>query len=159
YIKASNTGADDSFGFSIALSADGSTLAVGAFAEDSSATGINGNQASDAAADAGAVYVFRRSGTTWSQEAYVKASNTNAGDEFGFSVALSADGSTMAVGAVSEDSSSTGINGNQTNDLASASGAVYVFTRSGTTWTQQAYVKASNTGVNDDFGADVALSG
>jgi cysteine-rich repeat protein len=158
YIKPSNTGALDSFSFSLALSADGSTLAVGAFAEDSSATGINGNQASDASTDAGAVYVFTRSGTTWSQQAYVKASNTNAGDEFGFSVALSSDGSTMAVGAIHEDSSATGINGNQTNDLASNSGAVYVFTRSGTTWSQQAYVKASNTEAGDAFGSDVALS-
>jgi HJR/Mrr/RecB family endonuclease len=159
YIKASNTGMDDSFGWSIALSADGSTLAVGAFGEDSAATGINGNQASESAVDAGAVYVFTRSGTTWSQQAYVKASNTGAGDEFGFSVALSADGATMAVGAPFENSSSKGVNGNQTNDLAPGSGAVYVFTRSGTTWSQQAYVKASNTEASDDFGSDVALSG
>jgi cysteine-rich repeat protein len=159
YIKASNTGMDDSFGWSIALSADGSTMAVGAFGEDSSATGINGNQASESDVDAGAVYVFTRSGTTWSQQAYVKASNTGAGDEFGFSVAVSADGATMAVGAPFEDSSSKGVNGNQTNDLAQNSGAVYVFTRSGTTWSQQAYVKASNTEASDDFGSDVALSG
>jgi cysteine-rich repeat protein len=159
YIKASNSGMDDSFGWAIALSADGSTLAVGAFGEDSSATGINGNQASESATDAGAVYVFTRSGTTWSQQAYVKASNTGAGDQFGISVALSADGSTMAVGALTEDSASTGINGNQTNDNGGNSGAVYAFTRSGTTWTQQAYLKASNTGVLDAFGCDVALSG
>ena len=158
YIKASNSGMDDSFGLAIALSADGSTLAVGAFGEDSSATGINGNQASESATDAGAAYGFTRSGTTWSQQAYVKASNTGAGDQFGISVALSADGSTMAVGAVTEDSSSTGINGNQTNDNTGNSGAAYVFTRSGTTWSQQAYVKASNTGVLDAFGSDVTLS-
>ncbi len=146
YVKASNTGANDLFGCSVALSADGSTLAVGAYGEDSAATGINGDQTSNAAADSGAVYVFTRTGTTWSQQAYVKASNTGAGDYFGISVALSADGSTLAVGALHEDSAATGINGDQTSNAAASSGAVYVFTRTGTTWSQQAYVKASNTG-------------
>jgi hypothetical protein len=80
YFKASNTGAGDFFGSSLALSADGNTLAVGAYLEDSAATGIGGNQADDSATNAGAVYVFVRSGATWSQQAYVKASNTGAGD-------------------------------------------------------------------------------
>ena len=51
--------------------------------EDSNATGINGNQADNSASDAGAVYVFTRSGTTWTQQAYVKASNTASNDYFG----------------------------------------------------------------------------
>jgi trimeric autotransporter adhesin len=158
YVKASNTGADDGFGDNVAFSADGNTLAVGAHAEDSSATGIDGNQANDSATDSGAVYVFARSGSTWSQQAYVKASNTGANDWFGSGVALSADGNTLAVGAAGEDSNATGINQNETNNLADNSGAAYVFTRSGSTWSQQAYVKASNTGVNDNFGHSVALS-
>ncbi len=159
YIKASNTGVNDAFGFSVALSSDGSTLAVGAAFESSAATGINGNQADNSASNSSAVYVFTRSGTTWSQQAYVKASNTDTFDEFGFRVALSANGSTLAVGAIDESSSATGINGNQADNSASNSGAVYVFTRSGTTWSQQAYVKASNTDVNDEFGFSMALSG
>jgi len=158
YVKASNTGANDEFGTRVALSADGSTLAVGAFTETSAATGINGNQADNSAPNAGAVYVFTRSGTTWSQQAYVKASNTGGG-QLGASVALSADGSTLAVGAPLEASAATGINGNQADNSAPNAGAVYVFTRSGTTWSQQAYVKASNTGASDLFGASVALSG
>ena len=153
YLKASNTGGGDRFGHSVSLSGD--TLAVGANYEGSSATGVNGNQ-SDGAIESGAVYVFTRNGTTWSQQAYLKASNTGGGDNFGFSVSLSGD--TLAVGAIYEDSSATGVNGSQ-SDGAFESGAVYVFTRSGTTWSQQAYLKASNTGGDDWFGFSVSLSG
>jgi FG-GAP repeat len=158
YLKASNTGAGDEFGFSVALSADGSILGAGARLEDSAATGIGGNQTSNSAGEAGAVYVFTRIGTTWSQQAYVKASNTNGGDDFGYSVALSADGATLAVGAFQEDGAATGINGNQASNSTLGAGAVYVFTRNGATWSQQAYVKASNTGAFDAFGFSVALS-
>jgi trimeric autotransporter adhesin len=158
YLKASNTGASDFFGASLALSADGTTLAVGALGEASGATGIGGNQRNDAAPEAGAVYVFTRSGTAWIQQAYIKASNGEAGDQFGTSVALSADGSTLVVSAPDEDSGATGIDGDQDDNTAADAGAVYVFTRSGTTWTQQAYVKASNTGPGDLFGTSVALT-
>lgn len=161
YVKASNTGAYDSFGGSVALSADGSTLAVVAPSESSAATGINGDQADNSASGAGAVYVFTRTGTTWTQQAYVKASNTDALDVFGGfdgAVALSADGSTLAVGAPGESSAATGIDGNQADNSAKLAGAVYVFARSGTTWSQQAYVKASNTDAQDLFGSSVALS-
>jgi hypothetical protein len=158
YVKASNTGVDDRFGWSLALSADGSTLAVGAYLEESNATGVDGNQANNSAPRSGAVYVFRRTGSTWVQEAYVKASNTGTSDNFGYSVALSSDGSTLAVGANQEGSNATGINGNQADNSSLASGAVYVFLRTGSTWTQEAYVKASNTGTNDQFGFSVALS-
>ncbi len=155
YIKASNTNSSDKFGGSVTLS--GNTLAVGASVEASNATGINGNQADNSAAESGAVYIFTRSGTTWTQQAYLKPSNTNSGDQFGYSITLDTD--TLAVGAPGEDSSATGINGNQADNSASQSGAVYVFTRSGTTWTQQAYIKASNTGGGDFFGSPVVLSG
>jgi hypothetical protein len=158
YAKASNTGANDSFGSSVALSGDGSTLAVAAPFEDSNATGVSGNQADNSATDSGAVYVFTRTGSTWAQQAYVKASNTEAGDNFGSRVALSSDGSTLAVAAPSEDSNATGVNGNQADNSATESGAVYVFTRTGSTWAQQAYVKASNTGADDYFGSRVALN-
>ena len=158
YVKASNTGAFDSFGVSVALSADGNTLAVGASSETSNATGVDGNQSDNSADGAGAVYVFTRTAGTWSQQAYVKASNTGADDHFGISVTLSADGNTLAVGASSEASSATGVGGNQSNNAASGAGAVYVFTRSAGIWSQQAYVKASNTGADDHFGFSVALS-
>ena len=155
YLKASNTGAADWFGYSVALSGD--TLAVGAPYEFSGATGVNGNQADNSASYSGAVYVFVRTGTTWAQQAYLKASNTGAGDFFGRSVALSGD--TLVVGAPYESSNAKGVNGNQTDNAAANSGAVYVFVRTGTTWVQQAYLKASNTGFNGNFGWSVALSG
>ncbi len=158
YVKASNTDATDNFGISAALSGDGSTLAVGAAFEDSSATGVDGNQRSNATAESGAVYVFTRSGAVWTQQAYVKASNTGGGDQFGWSVALSTDGSLLAVGASTEDSSATGVGGDQINNSATAAGSVYRFTRAGTTWSQRAYIKASNTNAGDQFGYSVALS-
>jgi trimeric autotransporter adhesin len=158
YVKASNTGANDVFGAAVSLSADGNTLAVGAREEDSAASGIGGNQNDASAASAGAAYVFTRSGSTWTQQAYVKASNAGAFDRFGQALSLSADGNTLAVGAIGEDSAAVGIGGDQTNESASNAGAVYVFTRSGSAWTQQAYVKASNTGANDSFGRTLSLS-
>jgi hypothetical protein len=112
YLKASNTGAVDVFGYSVSL--DGDTLAVGAPQEDSGATGVNGNEADDSATDSGAVYVFTRSGSSWAQQAYLKASNTGAGDNFGWSVSLYGD--SLAVTALSEDSSATGVDGDETND-------------------------------------------
>ena len=157
YLKASNTGIGDNFGFSVAVSGD--TIVVGAFSEDSNATGVNGDQANNSAQDSGAAYVFVRDGTgVWSQQAYLKASNSGIGDQFGGSVAISVD--TIVVGATGEDSSATGVNGNQTNNSASFAGAAYVFVRNGAgIWVQQAYLKASNTDANDDFGWSVAVSG
>jgi len=157
YIKASNADSFDLFGSAVALSADGSTLAVGAFSEASK----NGDQDNNSADWSGAVYVFTRSGSTWNQQAYVKASNTDSGDLFGHSVTLSSDGNTLAVGAREEESNATGINDSagQSDNSLSYAGAVYVFTRSGTTWNQQAYVKASNTNYHQWFGNAVTLSG
>ncbi len=145
YLKASNTGAGDGFGDSVAVSGD--TVVVGASGEDSNATGVDGNQGDNSASHSGAAYVFIRSGGIWTQQAYLKASNTGADDDFGNSVAVSGD--TVVVGAYSEDSNATGVDGNQGDNSASASGAAYVFTRSGGIWTQQAYLKASNTGADD----------
>ncbi len=155
YLKASNTAAGDRFGQSVAVSGD--SLVVGANDEDSSATGVNGNQGDDNAADSGAAYVFVRGGTTWSQQAYLKASNTGASDFFGDPVAVYGD--TVVVGVNREDSDATGVDGNQADNSASDSGAAYVFVRSGTTWSQQAYLKASNTEADDFFGQSVAVSG
>jgi hypothetical protein len=158
YLKASNTDAYDSFGFSLALSADGSTLAVTATREDSNARGINGKQADNSAEDSGAAYVFARSGGKWSQQAYVKASNTDAGDQFGWSVALSDDGNTMAVGAPTESSKARGVDGDQTDNSAANAGATYIFTRAGSTWSQGAYLKGAQTDPGDLFGFCVDLS-
>ena len=161
YLKASNSAALDTFGYPVAV--DGNTVVVGARSEDSNATGVNGNQASNSAGNSGAAYVFVRSGAVWSQQAYLKASNTEAGDAFGASLAISGD--VIVVGAPLEDSNATGVNGNQASNGATDSGAAYVFVRPGGVWSQQAYLKASNTGgaglgnLGDLFGHCVAVSG
>ena len=161
YLKASNAGAYEHFGETVALSADGRTLAVGAIYEGSASSGIGGDQDDDSAPNAGAVYVFVRDGEGWSQQAYIKASNAEAGDRFGASLALSADGDTLAVGATGEDSAAAGTGGDQADNSMDNAGAAYVFAREGTAWSQQAYIKASNTGgteEGDQFGYDVALN-
>ena len=155
YLKASSTGGSDGFGTSIAMSGD--TVVVGSPSEDSAATGINGDDGDNSASAAGAVYVFARNGATWSQQAYLKASNTDGGDFFGVSVAVSGD--TIVVGARLEDSTATGVNGDEGDNAAPGSGAAYVFVRNGETWTQQAYLKASNPDGGDEFGSSVAISG
>jgi hypothetical protein len=154
YGKASNPGSGDFFGEVISLSGD--TLAVGASREDSAARGVNGDQADNSAEAAGAVYVFVRSGTTWSQQAYLKASNIDVNDDFGISVALSGD--TLAVGASGESSAARGINGNQNDNSLNVAGAVYVFQRTGQTWAQRAYLKAANPQAQGSFGISLSLS-
>jgi hypothetical protein len=158
YIKASNANIDDSLS-SLSLNRD--TLAVGAQYEDSNQTTItNGTGASsdNSLADSGAVYVYRRTGATWAQEAYIKASNAGTNDYFGFSVSV--DGDLLAVSAPSEDSASsltvTGATA-PTDDNSSYSGAVYIYRRTGTTWSQVNYIKASNNRNNSVFGSGVSL--
>lgn len=158
YIKASNAGRSDMFGLSIALSRDGNTLAVAAPWESSAATGVNGNQNDDSIPQAGAVYVFTRTGNTWAQQAYVKSGNSEGGDLFGYGVALSADGNAMAVAGYDEDGGGRGVN--PANDNGSpGSGAIYAFDRSGGAWTQTGYFKGSRSQRNDALGFAVAISG
>ena len=140
---SANSQHDDGFGYSIAVSKDGRTLAVGSPGESSIATGIDGNQADNSAESAGAVYLFASHVLGSEHQAYIKASNTEAYDFFGQSITLSADGDTLAVGAPGE---------------GDGSGAVYLFTRTNGTWSQQAYVKASNPGNRYGFGQSVTLS-
>ena len=75
--------------------------------DDEGATGANGDQTDDSTTRSGAVYLFTRTGTVWHQDTYIKASNTDSEDQFGVSVALSADGSVLAVGAIGESSAAT----------------------------------------------------
>lgn len=145
-IKASNTGANDFFATSIAL--DGDTLVVGAALEDSAATGVNGDQANDAAADSGAAYVFVRRAGQWAQEAYLKPTNTKARDYFGSAVAISGD--TLAIGAGRQDTRSLRQEG-------ATAGSVYVFTRSNGVWSQQAELRPTNVNSPDAFGSALAL--
>ncbi len=158
YVKASNADSSDQFGYSVTLSGDGDTLAIGANLEASNAMGINGDEADNSLLGAGAVYVFYRRDGAWSQQAYVKASNTDAGDVFGYQVALSYDGSTLAVAAQGEDSAAVGVNTDEANNDAGGAGAVYVYSRVGDDWTQQAYIKTLYPEENDLFGSSIAMS-
>ena len=91
--------------------------------------------------DSGAVYVFTRASGVWTQQAYLKASDTNADARFGYWVDL--EGDTLVVGApISDDT-----------------GTVYEFTRTGSVWSQHAALKASNARAGDFFGSSVAISG
>jgi len=155
YLKASNTGADDQFGFSVAIAGD--TVVIGAPGEQSNATGVDGNQQDNSLNGSGAAYVFvRDENGDWSQQSYLKASNTGDVDNFGFSVAIT--GSTVVVGAVGENSLATGVGGDQSDNSAGNSGAVYVFKNDNNiTWSQEAYLKPSNTGAHDRFGFSLAI--
>lgn len=147
-LKASNGEANDGFGASMAISGD--TLVVGAPNEDSNATGVNGAEDNNAASASGAAYVFVHGRRGWTQQAYLKASNTSAGAMFGALVAISGD--TIAVGAPAE----AGAPGDS-NATVYNSGAVYVFTRRRGDWSEQARLKASNAGPGDLFGYSIAL--
>jgi hypothetical protein len=126
-------------------------------AEDSYAKGIDGDQSDNSASDSGAAYIFVRDDINWNQQAYLKASNAEPWNRFGWSVALS--GERVVIGAHGESNAVTGVNGDQSGKsrLAQWSGAAYVFLRNGTMWTQEAYLKASNTSVSASFGFSVAI--
>ena len=170
YIKASNTGGGDNFGAggnisgdAVVLSRDGGTLAVGAPFESSSSSGVGGNQVDESLYGSGAVYIFTRQGDNWVQQAYLKASNPGLMDNFGFVTALSGNGNTLAVSAHSESSGDAGVEADQSDNSIPQAGAVYIFTRTGDSWDQQAYIKSSNIGERgfgdgDQFGAALTLS-
>jgi len=128
----------DYFGSAAALSADGNTLAIGAPEFD---------KPGDPNPDQGAVYVYVRSGTTWSQQERLTVADTYGGDRFGSAVALSSDGNTLLAGA-------------RTQDIGPdvQRGSAYVFARSGTTWTQQQKLHAPDGTDYDEFGGAVAIS-
>ncbi|MBL8212921.1 MAG: hypothetical protein JNK87_19555, partial [Bryobacterales bacterium] len=160
YLKASNAAAransaGDNFGAAVAIS--GETVVVGAPYESSNAAGVNGNQGNTSLNGSGAAYVFVRNNGTWTQQAYLKASNSAFFANFGATVAISGD--TIVIGSPRESSAASGINATPTPGAASDSGAAYIFVRSGNAWTQQAYMKASNSGPGDRFGASVSIAG
>jgi hypothetical protein len=176
YIKASNTGTNDHFGSSLSLSGDGLTLVVGAEQESSNGQGVYYNndgdgdieQSDNSASNSGAVYVFHKVASTWSQQAYLKSNNSQIDHQFGAFGALdvSDDGNIIAVGALYDDSGARGTKdttsqsnpGNGLDTSQTDAGAAYIFTRSNTSWDQTAYIKASNTGAGDNFGK-LSLSG
>jgi hypothetical protein len=149
YLKASNLDPIDNFGTSVAISGD--TLAVAAPGESSSSIALPSDNGAERS---GAVYVFRRNGGLWQEEAYLKADNLAINDGFGTSIAL--DGDVLVVGAPGEDSADPA---DPENNALTNSGAAYVFRRTDATWQQEAYLKASNIGSGDALGAAIALAG
>ena len=123
------------FGWSVSISGDGNTAIVGGYQEGTNPP------------NAGAAYIFTRSGTTWSEQQKIESSDKQASDYLGASVSISGDGNTAIVGAYAEDTGGTD------------AGAAYIFTRSGTTWTQQQKIQASDKPGGDYFGESVAISG
>ncbi|WP_207796128.1 FG-GAP repeat protein, partial [Leptospira ellisii] len=108
----------------------------------------------------GSIYVFQRVGTTWSEQAFLKASNWDAGDQFGISVSI--DGDVIAIGAYWENSSQNTVTNGTTasaDNSMSDAGAAYVFRRTAGVWNQEAYLKAPNPGNNDYFGSSISISG
>ena len=155
FVKSSNSEAGDNFAESLVIS--GERFVVGAWGEDSDATGVGGNRDDNDAPNSGAAYVFRREAGSWVEEAYLKSSNTEAGDFFGRRVDISQD--LIVVGAHGEDSSATGVDGSESDNAAFRSGAAYIFRRGVAGWTQEAYLKASNSEAQDHFGSAVAIDG
>ena len=132
-LVASDAASSDLFGSTVALSGD--TLVVGAPFDDT-----------PGGADAGAAYVFVRSGTTWGEQQKLLASDGATNDIFGIAVSISAD--TVVVGAQNHNAPG-GVN----------SGAAYVYARSGTTWSEQQELVAPDGATSDLFGCSVAVSG
>jgi hypothetical protein len=155
YLKADNASPEQRFGNAVAV--QGGTVAVGAFTEHNSATGVNPAIAGENAEESGAVYVFAKNDEEWSQQAYLKASNTGVRDRFGHALTLF--GETLVVGAPLEASAVPLTSADESNDEAPGAGAVYVFSRKDDSWKLEEYLKASNPEAGDNFGAAVAFDG
>ena len=132
-LTPSDGSADDKFGNSVGLAGD--TLVVSALNDD---VGV--------AVDQGSAYVFTGTGSTWTEQAKLVAADGSALDGLGFSIAISDD--TLVAGAFFDD---IGLNPKQ--------GSAYVFTRTGTSWTQQAKLTAPDGAAGDLFGRAVSVDG
>ena len=120
--------ANSQAGYAVSISGD--TALVGAIGDDGSE---------------GTAYIYTRSGTTWSKTATLKATDTDTGDNFGWSVALESD--TAVIGAIGDE------------DKGDYTGSAYIFTSSGNNWTQAAKLTASDAAAYNQFGYAVSISG
>lgn len=154
YLKASKPERGDLFGIAVAVAGD--TVVVGAPNESGDGKGKGGGQGNNLAKSSGAAYVFQRNSGAWKPQAYLKASNTGAGDQFGRAVGIS--GERIIVGAPGEASSANRVGGNQANNSALKAGAAYLFARTKTNWLQKAYLKSSKSSAGSSFGFAVAIS-
>ena len=147
---------EDEFGISVDISGDGKILVIGAAGDDTSGAGINPVH-DNLLPDSGAAYVFEESASGWNQVAYIKAFQPGEGFRFGESVAISRDGARLAIGSQYEGSAGAGINPPH-DGIAEASGAVYTYYINDGSWTPANFLKAPNTGINDNFGLSIALT-
>jgi len=133
YIKASNSGGYDRFGYSVDVSSDGNALVVGAYGEDGASKGLNGERNDNSGnvdsdgGSSGAAYFFIRKNGVWAEQAYLKPTNTENYEEYGRSVAISGDGNTIAVGDDYEASASSGVGSDDSDNSAYAAGAVFLY--------------------------------
>ena len=144
-----------------AVAIDGDTLIVGASGDRDFGFG------------SGSAYVFTRTGTSWTEQAKLNAIDGRSSDSFGVSVAISGD--TIAIGAIGRDDVYTGplvdpmtqepvldANGDPVLGLLvdqADIGSVHIFSRTGTSWTQQQEVVASDFAASDQFGSAIAIDG
>ena len=142
-LAANDGDSEDLFGWSVALSSDGTTALIGAVDDEDP----NGDRA-------GSAYVFDKSGSSWSQQAKLAADDGDANDQFGYSVALSNDGFTALIGAYNDEDP----NGKSAEFDFSGAGSAYVFDRSSRSWSQQAKLAADDGDSDDRFGDSVVLS-
>jgi hypothetical protein len=146
YLKASDAANNSQFGYSLALSANGDRLAVGAPYDDR------------ADIDAGAVYLFSRQGAAWSETVKLAPWHATRGGRFGFRVKLSGDGERLAVSTPYDDSLPDGsLPTAPTGGLAS--GSAYVFRHGAQGWERMAHLKAPNASPQGQFGSALAFSG
>ena len=136
-IIGSSQSIDQYLGGSVAISGDGTRVVVGAIGADPGGVHLS---------NTGGAFIFTRSGSTWTQEAALGASDKDTSDRFGNSVAISSDGTRCAIGALLANPGGV-----------SDAGAVYIFSRSGTTWAQEAKLVASDKVANNHFGSSVAI--
>lgn len=148
YIKAGNANAFDCFGLNV--SRDGDTIVVSAPLEDGAANTVNGNASDNSATDSGAAYVFVRSGSNWTQQAYLKPTEIAAGDGFGGQVGISKD--MIVVGSVRSDTPSGLASGRPARK-----GAAYTFERQNGNWSQRQQFSASDAVNGDLFGYSVVM--
>src|SRR5690606_26061371 len=156
YLKASNPDPADLFGSSVSISSFGSYIAIGAPGEAAATTDINGDESNNTASGAGASYLYALLNDAWQQEAYIKAPNAEAMDQFGRVLQLNVNGTVLVVGAPHEASSANTINGNMADNSYALAGAAYVFEKSEGLWSFSSYLKAPNTCESFLFGSAVA---
>jgi hypothetical protein len=156
-LQPHNASDTDGFGRSVAISGD--TLIVGAPDEDSIANGINLDLGGDnSSTDSGAAYVFVRTGTNWTQQAYIKASDNQPGLRFGGSVAISGDSAVVGVGALNWLHATATPTVQWPSTANNGVGAAYAFSRKGTQWSQEARLIPDSGDPGDGFGLSVAIS-